>query len=68
MWAHQLGAPMFVVIGILIGLAAGAALAFIASPALAQDKQGGSTGPAAQSDTNRREGMWPISRRGRSAK
>jgi ribonuclease Y len=34
MWAHQLGAPMFVVIGILIGLAAGAALAFIALYAL----------------------------------
>jgi pentapeptide MXKDX repeat protein len=27
------------------------ALAFIVSPALAQDKQGGTTGPAAQSDT-----------------
>jgi hypothetical protein len=27
------------------------ALAFVASPAPAQDKQGGTTGPAAQSDT-----------------
>jgi ribonuclease Y len=34
MWALLRGAPMFVVIGILIGLAAGAALAFIALYAL----------------------------------
>jgi ribonuclease Y len=34
MWALLQGAPMFVVIGILIGLAAGAALAFIALYAL----------------------------------